>query len=139
MDKVYAEIELINGGDLALVRRHVICDKEVRKINVSAQVDKRVLMLCINEHIQKLLQLPVVEKGTAILADGNMVEVDIVAPVEIRFKNRQTTCRAMVLPNVTEPVLGAIPLADMDVVIHRQNQELIVNPSHPDMALVKVK
>jgi hypothetical protein len=33
--------------------------------------------------------------------------------VELRFKNRATTCRAMVLPGISEPLLGAIPLEDM--------------------------
>lgn len=45
----------------------------------------------------------------------------------------------MVLPNDTEAVLGAIPLLDMDVVIHPQRQELVVNPNNPDFALVKLQ
>jgi hypothetical protein len=47
MDKVYAEIELIDGDGLALVRRNVICESEVRRINA----DSRGLMLCSNDEI----------------------------------------------------------------------------------------
>ena len=45
----------------------------------------------------------------------------------------------MVLPGDNEPLLGAIPLEDMDVLIHPLRQELIVNPEHPYFAQMKLK
>jgi len=63
----------------------------------------------------------------------------VVAPVELRFKNRATTCRAIVLPGDSEPLLGAIPMEDMDVLIHPLRQELILNPDHPYFAVMKMK
>ena len=68
-----------------------------------------------------------------------IVECEIVGPVEVRFKNRATTCGALVLPGDSEPLLGAIPLEDMDVLIDSRRQELIVHPDHPDIALTKLK
>lgn len=109
MGLVYAEIELINGEDLALKRKHIIGEDEVKRMTVSALVDTGSYMLCINENIQEQLQLPVVEKRKAQLANGEIVQCDVVAPVELRFKNRATTCRAMVLPGDGEVLLGAIP------------------------------
>jgi len=44
-----------------------------------------------------------------------------------------------VLPGDSEPLLGAIPLEDMDVIIHPQRQELVVNPDHPYFAQMKLK
>lgn len=58
------------------------------------------------------------------MADETIIECDIVAPVEIKFKNRRCTCSAIVLPGNAEPLLGAIPFEDMDVVINPQRQEL---------------
>lgn len=139
MGLVYAEIELINGDDLAMVRRNIIGEDEVKSMRVSALVDTGSLNLAINENIQEQLQLPVVDTRKAQLADGSIIECDVVAPVEIKFKNRSTTCRAMVLPGDSEPLLGAIPLEDMDVLIHPQRQELIVNPDHPYFAQMKMK
>ncbi len=139
MSLVYAEIKLINGEDIALARRHVIDEDEVKKMWVTALVDTGSYMLAINENIQEQLQLPVVEKRKAQLANGHIMECNVVAPVEVRFKNRQTTCRAMVLPGDSEPLLGAIPLEDMDVLIHPLRQELIVNPDHPYFAQMKMK
>ena len=139
MGLVYAEIELINGGDLEMARRHIIGQEEVKRMTVNALVDTGSYMLCINENIQEQLQLPVVEKRKAQLANGEIVQCDVVAPVELRFKNRATTCRAMVLPGNNEVLLGAIPLEDMDVLIHPLRQELIVNPEHPYFAQMKLK
>jgi clan AA aspartic protease len=139
MGLVYADIELINGGDLEMARRSLLDVDEVKRIHVNILVDSGAIMLCINENIQEQLKLPVVEKRKAQLANGHIVECNVVAPVEVRFKNRQTTCRAMVLPDDTEPLLGAIPMEDMDVLIHPQRQELIVHPDHPYFAQMKIK
>lgn len=139
MGLIYADIELINGDDLALVRRHVIGEEEIKRLHLNMLVDTGALMLCINEEIQEQLQFPVSEKRKAETADGRILECDVVTGVEVRFKNRQTTCRAMVLPGSSEPLLGAIPLEDMDVLIHPQRQELLVNPDHPYFAQMKLK
>jgi len=45
----------------------------------------------------------------------------------------------MVLEGSNEPLLGAIPLEDMDVLIHPQSQQLIVNPDHLFYAQMKLK
>lgn len=139
MGLVYADVELINGYDLENARRHIIGEDEVKRMHVNMLVDTGCIMLCINENIQSQLQFPVYEKRKAETADGRIVECDVVSGVELRFRIRQTTCRAMVLPGNSEPSLGAIPLEDMDVLIHPQRQELIVNPEHPYYAQMKLK
>ncbi|MCU0339402.1 MAG: clan AA aspartic protease [Spirosomaceae bacterium] len=139
MGLIYADIELVNGEDLTLARKFIIGEDEIKRMNVSALVDTGSYMLCINESIQEQLQLPVVEKRKAQLANGQIVECDVVSHVELKFKNRRTMCNAMVLPTDNEVLLGAIPLEDMDVLIHPLRQELIVNPDHPYFAQMKVK
>lgn len=139
MGLVYADIELINGEDLTLSRRFMIGEDEIKRMNVSALVDTRSYVLCINESIQEQLQFPVMEKRKAETADSRIVEFDVVSQVELRFKNRRTICNAMVLPGNSEVLLGAIPLEDMDVLIHPQKQQLIVNPEHPYFAQMKLK
>ncbi len=139
MGLVYADIELINGYDLESARRHIIGEDEIKRMNVYALVDTGSYMLCINESIQEQLQFPVMEKRKAETADSRIVEFDVVSQVELRFKNRRTICNAMVLPGNSEVLLGAIPLEDMDVLIHPLRQELIVNPEHPYFAQMKLK
>ena len=139
MGLIYADIELINSEDIALARRHYIGEEEIKRMHISALVDTGSYMLAINENIQQQLQLPVIDKRKAQLANGHVVECDVVGPVDLKFKNRSTSCRAMVLPGDSEPLLGAIPMEDMDVLIHPLRQELIVNPEHPYFAQMKMK
>ena len=139
MGLVYADVEIINGFDIELARRNMIGEEEIKRMHVNILVDTGSIMLAINENIQAQLQLPVVEKRKMQLANSHIVEYDIVAPVEVRFKNRRTSCNAVVLPGDSEPLLGAIPLEDMDVLIHPTRQELIVHPDHPYFAQMKLK
>ena len=136
---VYSEIEMINAEDIALARRFIIGEDEVKRMFVKMLVDSGAYNLCINETIQEQLQLPFVEKRKAQLVNGHIEEYDVVGPVQLRFKNRKTVCNAMVLSDDNEPLLGAIPLEDMDVLIHPLRQELIVNPEHPYFAQMKLK
>jgi clan AA aspartic protease len=139
MGLVYADIELINGDDLALVRRHIIGEDEIKRMQVKMLVDTGSEYMCINETVQEQLQLPIVEKRKGQLADGSVVEYDVAGPIEVRFKNRRCVVDAMVIPGDNELLLGAIPLEDMDVLIHPHRRELIVNPDHPYFAQMKLK
>ena len=139
MGLTYADVELINAGDIEMARRYIINDDEIKRIHVNILVDTGSYNLCINETIQSQLDLPFLEKRKGQLADGSIHEYDLVGPIVLKFKNRQTVCNALVLSGDNEPLLGAIPLEDMDVLIHPLRQELIVNPDHPYYAQMKIK
>ncbi|AYQ30712.1 retropepsin-like aspartic protease [Runella sp. SP2] len=139
MGLVYAEIELINAEDLALARKFYIGEDEIKRMYVTGLVDTGSYMLCINESIQAQMQFPVMEKRIGQMANGDRIECEVVSQVELRFKNRRTICNAMILPGDSEVLIGAIPLEDMDVLVHPLRQELIVNPEHPYFAQMKLK
>ena len=88
-------------------------------------------MLAINQTIKNQLGLKVRDRRTAQLADGSVLELDVVGPLEVRFKDRFSITNAMVLPGNEEVLLGAIPMEEMDLLIHPSKEELIVNPEHP--------
>ena len=139
MGLVYADLELINGEDETLARRHIIGQEDIKRMAVNILVDTGSYMLAINENIQEQLQLPVIDLKKAQTADGRIIACNVVAPIVLIFKNRRFTGSAMVLPGDAEPLLGAIPLEEMDVLIHPLRQELIVNPEHPYFAQMKLK
>lgn len=136
---VHAEIELINGDDLAMARRNIIGDDEVKRIKIKMLADSGAYMMSINENIQAYLQLPSKGKRKAELANGTIEEYDVVGPIEVRYMDRTATCNAFVLKGDAEPLLGAIPMEEMDVLIHPQRQQLIANPEHPYYAVLKMK
>jgi clan AA aspartic protease len=139
MGLVYADITLINGEDVVLAKRDIIGEKEIKQMTVSMLADSGAYMLAINENIQEQLQLPVIEKRKGQMANGTIEEYDVVGPIQVKFKNRRCVIDAMVLHGDNEPLLGAIPMEDMDILIHPLRQELIVNPDHPYFAQMKMK
>jgi clan AA aspartic protease len=139
MGHTYADIELINGDDLALHRRGFLPEDEIKRMRVTALVDSGAYMLVVNDHIKQQLDLPVLGETTARLANETEFRAEIVGPVEVRFENRSTIVRALLLHGNAEPLLGVIPMEDMDVVIDPKQQRLIVNPENPNIALTYVK
>jgi len=102
-------------------------------------VDSGAYMMAINETIQSQMDFPFVEKRKVVLASGQVLVYDVVGPIDVRFANRRAICTAFVLPGDSEPLLGAIPMEEMDVLIHPKRQELVVNPEHPNYAVLKMK
>ncbi len=131
MGLIRTQLELINGDDLALVRRDMAKPDQVRSITVTALVDCGAAMLAINESIQLQLGLLKVEERLAELADGSVATYDVVGPVEVRFPHRRCSVDAMVLPGNAEVLLGALPMEDMDLVIEPKTETVRVNPSMP--------
>jgi clan AA aspartic protease len=137
MGLTYANIELINAGDEALVLRGHIGEDEIRQITVHAMVDTGSIMLCINEDIQQVLQLPFRKKRRSQTADGRILELDVVGPVIVRYLDRDCSTNAIILPNSQEPLLGAIPMEEMDLYVHPSRNEVL--PVHPDGPIMSLK
>jgi clan AA aspartic protease len=131
MGLVYANITLTNVVDLELVKRKILKKEAVRFMEVVAMVDSGAYMMAINETVKGQLGLNITDTQYAQLADGQVIELNVVGPIEVRFANRRTICEAVVLPGDGEILLGAIPMEAMDVLIHPKEQKLIVNPKHP--------
>ncbi len=136
---IYGNITLINSGDIEMAKRHIIGEEEIKKMTIKMMVDSGAYMMAINETIQEQLDLSFIEKRKAILADGSVQEYDVVGPIHVKFANRTAICSAMVLKGDSEPLLGAIPMEEMDVLIHPRRQELVVNPEHPYYAQLSLK
>ena len=133
---VYANIELINGEDLVLSRRGYIGEDEIRTFEVEMMVDSGALMLTINEEIRLTLGLPIIDERPSQLADGTRLTLPVAGPIQVRFEGRLCTTNALVLPGFSEPLLGAIPMEEMDLWISpARNMLTAVHPEGPVMSL----
>ena len=94
-------------------------------------------MLCINDSIKQALGLDVVGKRRSQLANGVVLELDVVGPVVIRYLDRDCITRALILPDDQEPLLGAIPMEEMDLYVNPGRNELL--PVHPEGPLMSLK
>lgn len=89
--------------------------------------DSGAIHLSIPEHLRIQLQLEQIDQKEVTLADGSRKLVPYVGPLEIRFKNRIGFSGALVMGD--EPLIGAIPLEDMDLVIIPKTRTVDVNPN----------
>jgi clan AA aspartic protease len=140
MGLTYANVELLNAGDIENTRRHIIGEDEIRSISVTCLVDTGAITMVINESIQHALGLSTIGERISQLADGRRVKLPVAGPIEIRYLDRFCTTNALVMPDDTEVLLGAIPLEEMDLWIHPAKNLLTpVHPEGPVMILKDVK
>jgi clan AA aspartic protease len=131
MGLVRADIELVNFEDKILAKNGHLSPTNIRKMSANMMVDSGAIMLAINEQIKNQLGLVATETQSFTLANGQIIELDVVGGVEVRFKNRWCITDAIVLQGETEPLLGAVPMELMDLVISPFDNKLEVNPKHP--------
>ncbi|MDR0760172.1 MAG: retroviral-like aspartic protease family protein [Treponema sp.] len=118
MGEVRTEITLINLRDMAKATDGLIPAGEVRQITVNALVDTGAWTLVINEETRQKLGLNVKKNGEATLAGGIKAPCQTTEFVEVRWKDREAACEALVLPGEDEILLGAYPLEGMDLIVH---------------------
>jgi clan AA aspartic protease len=104
----------------------------MKPIEVLSLVDTGATYLCIPQHIANQLELNELQKREVTLADGSSSLVPYVGPIKVTFENRICFVGAMVLGD--QCLLGAIPMEDMDLIVHPKLLKLSVNPSSPNIA-----
>ena len=105
---------------------------ELDAVEVDALADTGAIHLCIPLHIQMQLRLDEADAKEVTLADGSRKLVPYVGPIELRYRNRVGFTSALVMGDT--PLLGAIPMEDMDLVVVPRTREVIVNPLNPNIA-----
>lgn len=126
MGLVYASIRLGNPSK-----------PKLEVLEVSALVDTGAVHLCIPEHVALQLQLREMEQREVVTADGRRQLCAYVGPVSVEFHGRHCFTGALVLGDSV--LLGAIPMEDMDLVVHPSKRKLTVNPESPNIPTATVK
>ena len=120
MGQIYADIKISNPSNF-----------EIESVDAKALVDTGTLFLCIPEHIAIQLKLTEFEKREVTIADGSKKLVPYVGPIKINYQNRMCLTGALVLGEMV--LLGAIPIEDMDLIIHPAQLKLTINPQNPNI------
>ena len=105
---------------------------ELESVQIDALADTGAVHMRVPPHIQLQLQLEETDKKEVSSADGSRKLVPYVGPIELRYKNRIGFAGALVMGD--RPLLGAIPMEDMDLVVVPGTREVTVNPESPNVA-----
>lgn len=128
MGLIYAKIFLSNPRKPAL-----------KPIEANALVDSGAAMLCIPDHFRLQLELEDEPNNTREIstADGRSFKVPYVGPIKLQWNDRVCYVGALVMGD--EPLLGAVPMEDMDLVLHPLSEKIMANPLSPNFPHHKVK
>ena len=137
MGLVYENITLKNSFDVMSHTRGMINESQIRQIKVLALVDTGAETLVISDAMRQELGLELVGERIVSYANESGEWCKITEPVEIFWKDRSAVARAIIVPGITEVLLGAIPLEELNVMVDPRTQQLV--GIHGDEIIYKVK
>nr|VFJ94208.1 MAG: clan AA aspartic protease, AF_0612 family [Candidatus Kentron sp. LFY] len=101
-----------------------------------AMVDTGAAELALPAGIVERMALRPLDTVRAYTADGNEHEYRVCGIVELEVQGRKCHVRAIELPRGANPLLGAVPLEEMDWRVAPQEKKLFPNPKSPDKPLL---
>jgi len=136
MGKVMNKIKLTNNTDHDNSLQGELAVEAVRTIEIEALVDTGATQLAIPADVVRYLGLPISGVRRARDARGITIELPWVGGLRIEILGREMTCDALVLPEGATPLIGQIPLEQLDLIVDPKTREARVNPASPDMPLL---
>ncbi len=111
-------------------------EKRGEDAQCEALVDSGATELALPGEIIERLKLEQLGAVHVYTADGGEHEYRVFGIVEIEVQGRTSQVRAIELPHGAKPLLGALPLEEMDWHISPQEKKLVPNPRSPDKPLL---
>jgi len=131
-------IKLINSVDEELALRGNLAAAEIRSLEIEALVDTGATMLVLPADVVERLGVRILGYRNVRYADGRRASVPWVGGVKIVILGRETIVTALVEGPGTTPLIGQIPLEELDLLVDPKSRELRVNPASPDAPLLDI-
>jgi len=129
-------IQLANNHDEEDVKCGRRRPHEVRTHQLEALVDTGATMLVLPADVVAKLGLFPDGYRKVRYADGRIRELPWVSSIRIVILGRETVTNALVEDAGTTPLVGQIPLEELDLIVDPKSRELRVNPDSPDAPLL---
>jgi len=136
MGRVMQVIKLVNSVDQANAAAGSLAAAEIRSLEIEALVDTGATMLVLPADVVQRLGVRVEGHRKVRYADGRVRSVPWVSGVKIVILGRETVVTALVEGPGTTPLIGQIPLEELDLLVDPKSRELRVNPASPDAPLM---
>jgi clan AA aspartic protease len=122
MGLVYTDLRLYNDGR-----------DDIEEVDAKALVDTGAQHLCIPPHVAMQLRLQKRFDREVVFADGRRELVPYYSGVRVELMGRGCVVGALGFGN--QVLLGAIPMEDMDLIVHPQSYQVLPNPENPNIAV----
>jgi clan AA aspartic protease len=111
-------------------------ERQGAPVTCNALVDTGAAELALPSDLIEKMKLEQVDTVHVATADGSKHEYRIFGIAKLKVQGRKCQVRAIELPYGTEPLLGAVPLEEMDLHVSPLEKKLIPNPKSPDRPLL---
>lgn len=125
MGRVIVTFELMNYSDLKMVERGHLTPDKVRRVALQGVVDTGATRLVLPQGVVDLLGLPVAGRATVHYGDRSSQKRDMVNDAFVQLLGRGSVFNAIVEPNRTDALLGAIVMEDLDLIVDCGKNELV--------------
>ena len=116
--------------------RFLPIEKQGKEVRCNMLVDSGAAELALPTELITPLKLEELGDVRVFTADGGQHEYRVFGIVELEVQGRICQVRAIELPRGAEPLLGAVPLEEMDWHINPLEKKLVPNPRSPDRPLL---
>jgi len=137
MGRTILEFELRNAGDVYLAEAGYIPREKIRRVTMEGVVDTGSARLVLPTGVAMLLGLPVTGTSTVRYADHRHETRDIASNAQITILGRTGTFSAILEPNRSDALLGAIVMEELDLLVDCVAQCVI--PRDPNTILTEVE
>ena len=111
-------------------------ENQGQDVSCDALVDSGAAELSLPANLVEQLKLENLGKVRVYTADGGEHEYRVMGIAEVEVEGRICQVRVIELPRGAEPLLGAVPLEEMDWHISPIEKKLMPNPRSPERPLL---
>jgi predicted aspartyl protease len=137
MGRVAVEVEIANNEDLVLVHLGMLPLDKVRRLKLPAVLDTGLTRLVLPASAVAQLGLAPADKTTVKYADHRRVERPVVYNVWLTLQGRHGLFSAIVEPDRTDALIGAIVMEALDLLVDCTHNT--VCPRDPNTTISEVE
>ena len=137
MGRVTVDVELANNRELQMAEGGMLAADQVHRVRLSGIVDSGASYLVLPESIATQLRLPMAGTATVRYADARSATRQVVDQISLELAGRRGTFKAILEPNRTDALIGAIVLEDLDLLVDCRTQT--VHPRDPDRIVAEIE
>lgn len=131
-------IKLRNSIDVARANEGALAPTTIRAAAIDALVATGATMLVLPADVVAALGVAIEGTRRIRYASGEIAVRPWAGNIEIEILGRKTICSAIVEKAGTTPLIGQIPLEELDFLVDPKSRELRVNPASPDAPMIDV-
>jgi clan AA aspartic protease len=130
------KIKLTSYTDIIRAQDGHLAPELIRSMEVDALIDTGASTLILPADVVAKMGFTQVEVKKVRLADGSLIDSPRVSGIHLEICGRDMLTSAYVMPVGTTPLVGQIPLEELDLIVDAKRQELRPNPEHPDGPII---